>query len=456
VAIGLPAAYVQGYGNPVNSYDVSDLSLFLQDDWRFRENVTLKLGLRYQTQFWPEVSYTVRGIDPYTFPSDRNNIAPRVSVAWDPWNDKRTSIHGAYGLFFDNHITALSGITNLINGDTQVRTLVAQLPNTLPVAAWNAPGRRLPEPAAAYPSLEISIDPGLKTPYAHHVSAGIDRELAPQLSLAANVVYARGFEQVGTIDYNPIVPALGAGRRPEDAGGVAGTSASILQYTSFGETWYRGLTLALTKRFSDRYQLLASYTLSKAEDNSTDFQSAFVPQNNGLGRNRQDLLGLPVGFDPEAERGPSTQDQRHRFVLSGLYVAPWDLQISSIVTVASGRPFNILAGVDLNGDGNGGAFPPDRARTHPTDPASSVGRLTGTMPNQATVDVRVSRRFSLGGTATVEGLFEVFNLFNRTNYTEVNNIFGTGAFPTAPLPTYGQFTQAGSPFQAQLAAKVSF
>jgi hypothetical protein len=456
VALGLPAAYVQGYGDPVNSYDVSDLSLFLQDDWRLRDNLTVKLGLRYQTQFWPAVRYTVRGIDPYTFPSDHNNIAPRVSFAWDPTNDKKTSVHGAYGIFFDNHITALSGITNLINGDTQVRTLVAQLPNPLSIAAWNAPGRRLPEPTAAYPSLEISIDPGLKTPYAHHAAVGVDRELPRQMAISANVVIARGFEQVGTIDYNAIVPALGAGRRPEDVGGVAGTTASILQYTSFGETWYRGLSLSLSKRFSDRYQFLASYTLSKAEDNSTDFQSAFVPQDNGLGRNRQDLLGLPTGFDPDAERGPSTQDQRHRFVLSGLYVAPWNVQISSIITVASGRPYNILAGVDLNGDGNGGAFPPDRARTNPADPASSVGRLTGTMPNQATVDVRVSRRFSLGDNATAEGIFEVFNLFDRTNYTEVNNIFGTGAYPTAPVATYGQFTQAGSPLQAQLAVKIRF
>ena len=457
VALGLPAAYVQGYGNASDSYKVSDLSLFAQDDWRLTSNFTLKLGLRYQRQFWPDFTYTVRGIDPYAFPSDNNNVAPRLSFAWDPTGDKKTSVHGAYGIFFDNHMTALAGITNLVNGDTNVRTLAAQLPNPLPIAAWNAPGRRLPEAAVGtYPSLEISIDPALKTPYAHHGSVGIDRELPGQLALSANVVYARGIDQVGTIDYNPIVPALGAGRRPEDVNGVAGTSASILQYTSFGETWYRALTVSASKRFSRRHQFLASYTLSKAEDNSTDYQSAFVPENNGRGRNRGDLLGVPVGFDAGLERGPSTQDQRHRFVLSGLYVAPGELQLSSIVTVASGRPYNILAGADLNGDGNGGAFPPDRARTTPADASSSVGRNRGTMPNQATVDLRVSRRFRLAGRTSVDGIFEVFNLLNRTNYTEINNIFGTGAYPGSPLPTFGQFTQAASPLQVQLALKVSF
>lgn len=458
VALGLPAAYVQGYGNPANSYRVSDLSVFLQDDWRLTSTLTLKLGLRYQNQYWPDVEYTVRGIDPYRFPSDSNNVAPRLSFAWDPLGDKRTSLHGAYGIFFDNHITALSGITNLINGSSNVRTFVAQLPNTAPIGAWNAPGRRLPESAlpAGYASLEISIDPGLETPYAHHASFGVDRELPGQVGLSASFVYARGFEQLGTIDFNPIVPALGAGRRPEDVNGVAGTSASILQYSSFGETWYRALTVSADKRFSNRYQFLASYTLSKADDNSTDFQSAFIPQNNGSGRNRQDLTGVPVGFNPDDERGPSTQDQRHRFVFSGLYVLPAEVQVSSIVTIASGRPYNILAGADLNGDGNGGAVPPDRARVNPADHASSVGRNSGTLPNQAAVDLRVSRRFPLSGRVRLDGIFEVFNLFNRTNYTEINNIFGTGVYPTSPVSTFGQFTQAGPPLQVQLAVKINF
>ena len=58
VSLGLPAAYVQGYGNPVNSYRVSDLSVFLEDEWRVRPTFSVKLGLRYQRQFWPDVEYT--------------------------------------------------------------------------------------------------------------------------------------------------------------------------------------------------------------------------------------------------------------------------------------------------------------------------------------------------------------------------------------------------------------
>ena len=143
-------------------------------------------------------------------------------------------------------------------------------------------------------------------------------------------------------------------------------------------------------------------------------------------------------------------------MLSGSYVIPGDIRVASIVTVGSGVPFNILAGTDLNRDGDGGNFPTDRARRVPADPASSVSRNAGRMPTEATVDVRVSRVFKLAGRSTIEPLLEVFNLFNRVNYTDVNNIFGTGAFPNEPLTTYRQFQRAAPPRQGQLAVRVMF
>jgi hypothetical protein len=140
-----------------------------------------------------------------------------------------------------------------------------------------------------------------------------------------------------------------------------------------------------------------------------------------------------------------------------MYEAPWRINISTIMRVDSGRPYNILAGEDLNGDGNGGAIPgPDRALRVPGDLSSSVTRNLGTMPTQASVDLRFSRRMSLGERASIDAIVDVFNLFNRTNFTDVNNIFGLGAYPTNPAPTFGQFQQAGPPRQVQLAVKVNF
>jgi hypothetical protein len=244
-------------------------------------------------------------------------------------------------------------------------------------------------------------------------------------------------------------------------GGIPSTSASVLQYTAFGESWYKGLSVALSKRLSRNYQFLLSYTFSSAEDTSTDFQSNFIAQNSGFGRNPDDKSGLPLGFNPESERGPATHDQRHRVVLSGLYELPWAIRVSGILTANSGRPFSPLAGFDLNGDGNGGAFPPDRARVTPADESTSVGRNSGTTAGLFTVDLRVSKRFTIAGGKTIEAILEAFNAFNRVNFIEDTNqssfvIFGTGAYPTNPLPTYGRYTLTMPPRQLQLAVKLSF
>jgi carboxypeptidase family protein/TonB-dependent receptor-like protein len=460
---GLPAAYVQGYGTTGDSYNDPDVALFVQDDWSISEKLTLKAGVRYQRQWMYNLPYTVSmpGGSSYTYkiPQDTNNFGPRLSLSYDPLGDGRQSIHAAWGIFYDNQILAAAQIGNGING-RDLRTLVARIPNS--IAAWRAPGHKLPEPTTPYPSLVISPDPGMETPYSQQAAVGYERAVGQTVSLSADFLYVHGEKQLGTIDYNPIVPSLGAGRRPNDIGGVAGTSASVLQYTSFGQTWYKGLTLSLNKRLSNRLQFLLSYTLSKAEDNSTDFQSAFIPQNNGRGRDPNDPTGLPIGFDPKAERGLATQDQKHRFVLSGFYQLPWQVQFSTIVTAASGRPYTPLAGVDVNGDGDGGAFPSDRARTNPTDPSTSVKRNSETMRSQFNVDTRLSKTFSIGGGRGVQAMLDVFNLLNRANYTEINNIFGTGAFPGSPQKdaqgrvTYGRYTEALPGRQLQLALKLMF
>jgi hypothetical protein len=84
------------------------------------------------------------------------------------------------------------------------------------------------------------------------------------------------------------------------------------------------------------------------------------------------------------------------------------------------------------------------------------------MAGQFNVDLRLSKRFSLGGGAAVEAIAEAFNLFDRTNFSEINSVFGRGAFPAEPQRdpqgrvTYGLYEQALPGRQVQLALKVSF
>lgn len=474
VVAGTPATYVQGYGNENTPYTYHDLSVFVQDEWRPSSKLTIASGLRYQAQFWPDIQYDVSDLNGarfrYPLRQERNDLAPRLSFSFDPRGNGRTAVHGSYGIFYDNQLAGTLIATGIITGSADhVRTLVAG--GAVAQAAWNAPGRRLTESQAIallrgpFPSATTSWDPNARTPYAHHVSAGFKQAIGARLSLSANLLYVHGMYQPGTLDYNPRIPSLGSPtRRPNDVNGVSGTSAPVNQFTSYARTWYSGLTIALQKAYSQSSQFLVSYTLSTAEDNATDQGNLFVPQNMGLGRNPADPTGLPLVFDPNADRGPAVWDQRHRLAISGLRQFPKGIQVSAIIIAASGRPFTPLAGVDLNGDGDAGGAPTDRARTNPADMATSVGRNSARLPAQLTVDVRLSRKFGIGRREGValEPLVEVFNLFDRANYSDVNNVFGPGAFPNNPAVdaqgrvTYGTFTQSQPPRQIQLGVKFSF
>ena len=456
--LGLPGGYVQGYGDPWTSYVYKEASAFVQDEWRLTPRLTLKAGVRYQQQFWPAQDFDVADLGgarmQYPFPRDGNNFDPRVALSFDPRGDGRTSVHASYGLFHGDHVTGAAGVARIVDGRDGVRLYTRYFPDT--VLPWLSPGHYAPEPKG-YPSAAITMDPGLRAPVSQQAAVGFDQSLGSDLVLSANLISVRGRHQLGIADYNPLVPALGPGRRPNDVGGVPGTSAPLYQYTSYGESWYKGLAVSLSKRFSHGYEFLASYTLSKAEDTSTDF--FIFPDEMGAGRNPADPTGLPLGFDPASERGPSYNDQRHRFVLSGLVQLPGKFQTSAILTAASGRPFTPRAGLDLNGNGESSS---DRARRDPADPQSRVGRHSETTRGQFNVDMRLSRAFRFGPHASVEVICEVFNMFDNVNFVGVNDVFGPGAFPNQPATdeagrvTYGLYNKALAPRQVQFALKVGF
>jgi hypothetical protein len=454
VALGLPAAYVRGYGDSMVRQTFKDVSLFAQDDWQARPDLTIRLGLRYQRQIWPGAARTVLGYPgDYRVPAG-NHIAPRLGVAWDPKRNGRLSLHGSYGLFFANQFNAPVGSSAIVDG----RDLrVVLVPTAVAIAAWKLPDRRLSTAALGqYPSQTLAIDPNYAAPYTHQVSVGVNSEMGRNVSVAVSGVFVKGNRYVGLIDYNPIEPSLGPNRRALDVNGVAGTSSGVNQYTSWGESWYRGLLVSVTRRFSQSSQVLASYTLSKAEDSISDFFGN-PSQSQGHGRNPADLTGLPLGFDPSLERGPSLQDQRHRLSVSGTYDLPHQFHLAGILTAGSGRPYNIITGIDLNGDGDANTSPgPDRPRTNPADASTSIGRNAGRLPAEARLDLRLSRSLRLTNSARVTLMLDVLNALNRTNYTDINRVFGSGSYPSNPLPTFGQFTQAEAPRQVQVGARFSF
>ena len=244
---------------------------------------------------------------------------------------------------------------------------------------------------------------------------------------------------------------------------------------SDGNSSYNAMNLEVKKRFSNNFQFLANYTWSHSIDDSSDLQTLLKPQDN-------------LNF--RAEKSDSLFDQRHRFVFSGIMSAPDSYKtaggfkrflsgftLSPIVEIASGRPFNIIAPGDSNGDfqstnerpfvlPDGSLCRGQNSVSSTNDPAcvlgfpinGSLGRNRGITHNYFTVDARLTRKFRLSERISLDIIAEGFNLFNRFNeaagnpfYTVVNqfNQRKGGKY-------YSQPTSAFDPRQFQFGAKLFF
>jgi len=232
-----------------------------------------------------------------------------------------------------------------------------------------------------------------------------------------------------------------------------------------GSSVYHGLTANLRKRFSNHYELLASYTWSHAIDDSTDLQSPLEPQDN---------------YNTGAERSNSLFDQRHRFVFSAVYQTGklggdgfWskflsDWTVAPIIEASSGRPFNIISGDDRNldfstptdrplvvpaGTGvNSCGDTPAASRFSPTgflQPACFLnGTLTGNLrrnagikPSNVFTDLRVSKKIRFGERMSLEASADGFNFINKFNVADVNPLWDSGQKPTAAFdPRQFQFS----------------
>jgi hypothetical protein len=261
---------------------------------------------------------------------------------------------------------------------------------------------------------------------------------------------------------------------------IAGTVLSPGPISAFGDvsaqlsdgnSSYNAMNLEVKKRFSDSMQFLASYTWSHSIDDSSDLQTLLKPQDN---RNFR------------AERSDSLFDQRHRFVFSGVLGAPagWRSEggfrrfmhgftFAPIVEFSSGRPFNILAVGDSNGDFQSTNERPsvrsdgslcstgvDANCFQGVFPLSgNLGRNMGITHNYFSVDARITKRFALSENVGLDIIAEGFNLFNRFNeaagnpFYQVVNAYGQRA---GNGKYYSQPTSAFDPRQFQFGLKLNF
>jgi carboxypeptidase family protein/TonB-dependent receptor-like protein len=442
-ATGKPFTYTQltqSFGDNVADHRTQSYNFFAQDDLQLARRLTLSLGLRYELLDYPRLSDNAPIETSRRIRNDANNFAPRLGFAYS-LND-RTVARGGYGLFYDTtNLRLLSAVIR--NNGVAVQTIV------IPGADAAAP--LFPNPLST-PAANFAVKPSVMTfaddfrsMYAHQANMQIERELTRDLAVTVGYQFFGAHRLPLTRDVNLGAPVsfLADGRPVYDRNKRPDARFNqITEIQSVGNANYHGGFVSVNKRFSRGFQFTASYTLSKA-----------INDNDATGD-----TGSPVS-DPSnvaLDRGKSSSDQRHRFVLQGV----WEPRVgagrvvsamvngfvfSPNLTLTSGFRVNVVAGQDLNGDLVNNDRPLFRGRNDVEGPGFQEFNL------------RVSRNFKLyGERLNLEIIGEAENLFNHTNAA-----CGVGGCVGAVVNRFGasdflRVTSATNSRQIQLGGRIRF
>jgi Carboxypeptidase regulatory-like domain len=438
-------SYTQSYGN--GSYTVDDTlwSLFGQDDFRVRPDLTLNLGLRYEQQ---------------TFTDARKNFAPRIGFAYDWRGAGKTVIRSGFGIYYAQVINnsaanyVLSGPTGVFNftatpGQIGFPTSVAAVPLPAFPAGATAPVRSLyirPGRSSFYdqffPTSVLKGYPdALLNPYSEQWTFGIQHQLGSGWVLSMDYLGSHTVHIVRPLDVDSPTPfirtAQGQTRSAQaanctrplwvkfyaDAGRTCNPNTanppqsaySVIQTdVNNGFVRYNALNVNLSHNFGNRFAALASYVYSHAIDNVD-------PDVPGGNPNDPNFTGMQ-------EVGNAIFDQRHRFVLSGNYSAPFGINIGGIATLASALPFNFVTGTNNSGDTGATT---DRPVINGVVASRNAGR------GRAIYDFSpfVEKDFHFGERVRIRGRVESFNVFNHANFVGYSGTYGNGA---TPGPGFGQ------------------
>jgi len=291
----------------------------------------------------------------------------------------------------------------------------------------------------------------------HQASVGFEYEVMPQTSLAINYLYVKGDQLPRSIDIN-------VGTASPFNYTVAGTGevlpyyrfsagpftnfARIISFQSTADSQYNGVTFELNRRFANHVSARAAYTIGKVTDTVPD-ATAVVP-----GSSSDDAKYASNPKDFEADRTVGNNDQRHRFVFSGMYdtnglsgalARGWEFGV--IFTASSGQPYSARVGnFDLNNDGN-----------TRNDYAPGTVRNQYNLPSYYALDLRIARDIAVVRSIRVQPIFEAFNLLNADNITSVNNaLYGVSGTVLTPNTNFGQPLGTAGQRIIQLALKVRF
>jgi hypothetical protein len=400
--VGLgPSQFTLTQGIALANVNQVDVGAYVGDDWRVKPNLTLSLGLRFETQ---------------TNIHDWHDWAPRIGFAWAPGQSKnnprpKTVFRGGFGIFYDRVSEQDTETAERYGSLQQQYVLTQSAANPLPFYP-NTPG--LPAGLALLAPHTIQLlDSNLHAPYIMQEALTVERQLPRNTTISESYVNSHGLHELRSDDINAPLPGTytgpGTGVYPLYSQ-YAANPVLLMESTGLFNQWQ--LITNVRTQLNKRVSLNGFYMYGRAYSNTDGV--------NTLSANPYSLQG---------EYGPSTLDERNRVFVGGTITTWWGVLAAPFFTANSGAPFNIITGTDPYGTALTSTLFTARPgiSTTPTkyvydglylDPTPKPGeqllpRNFGRSPGSVSLNFRLAKTFGFGG----------------SRETAVNRNNGGGNFP---------------------------
>jgi hypothetical protein len=463
------ANYQQSFGNQNYTVDDQLFGIFAQDDCRAGPRLTVNLGLRYERQ---------------TFTNATLNFAPRMGFVYDVFGTGNTIFRAGYGIYHsqivDNAFASYalgepSGVFTYTATPSQVgfptSIAAAPLPQFPPAGAVPVRSLYVRPGQSAYlaqwfPTSVLNGYPGaLLNPYSQQWTASLQQRLARNWTMTLDYVGAHTLRVIRPLDVDGPSPFIRTAQNQIRSAQAANCTRpywiywyaqhsmtcsstiasnpqppySVIQTdVNNGYLHYNALDLNIAYSFSQGFQLLGSYTWSHTLNNVDPDTTSQNPND--------------TNFTQHQEYGPAIYDQRHRFVLSGVYVIPiFKVHFGGVGSFGSGLPYNIVTGTTNSGDTGA-------TTDRPVINGVVIFRNAGRGNGQYSVDPFLSRAFPLyHDRVTLDLRVESFNVLNHANFVGYSGTYGNGAAAGIGFGSPLAGVTAQLPARSmQFSAKVSF
>jgi outer membrane receptor protein involved in Fe transport len=417
------------------------LGLYIQDDWRVSDRLTLNLGFRYDYidgfaidqsrnpnfvilqnaalagRFEGQRAFREFGLESK---EDTNNWQGRAGFAYDLRGDGRDVLRAGYGRYYDVGYTNANILFAAINATGIGAGTIFSVTNPSGILKADGTPFRVGDPIStiqsqneaggALPLNSHIASPRIRQPYSDQYSVGWSHQLSDAMVFDVDYIHSEGRDLGWRIQLNQRNPGATARQFADLPISPANFNIDI----SDGKSKYDGLNLGLRRRMTGSLSFSAWYSLSKAISTTGNASDELNIQN------------IQNHLDPYADVqiGPSGRtDARHRTTLSMVWQAPYGITVSPIFRYRSALPVNTTAGLDLHGNLTNNeitaqaykftGYEDGVATFEETGPCETINCSRGAPQSQ--FHLRLSKGFSLGGNVRLEAIGEVFNLFNAKN-----------------------------------------